>query len=531
MRSAASARSCMLEPRCTVLFYRLFFSGKKKLFYRDDVDFMLKKMICALLSVSMVFGVFACGESAGGEMTEGQTAGPTDTAAEKITEKLQPDLPNAEFDGYEFKIFSKGPVYNEWASQDIFAAEETGEPINDAVYKRNRYVEDKYNVKITAVPSESSDMAGSVRRTVSSGDASYDAAVPNMYDQASLAAGGNLLDLKNIPNIDLSKKWWDQKANADLTLKGKLFFTEGDLFIMDNDATWLVIFNKELIRDLAFEDPYDIVRSGKWTFDKLLDMCRDVSKDLNGDGEMDRNDFYGNVSQGENMTAYYLAAGEKYVKKDAADLPYTAMGTERSLAVIEKIYDLMYDNTVSYNYWDFISEPEPFRITQAMFENNQAVFKITALQLVIRMRNMETNFGIIPMPKYEENQKDYGHYVHPTASALSIPASSNKNLERTGIILEALAAESYYTLRPAYYEISINGKFLRDEESIEMLDIILESRVYELAMAFGWGGLGNILEDMYRPKKRDFVSTYEKKFNSYEKAIQKTIDSFENLEH
>jgi hypothetical protein len=364
---------------------------------------------------------------------------------------------------------------------------------------------------------------------VSSGDSAYDAAVPNMYDQATLAAGGNLLDLKNIPHIDLSKKWWDQKANVDLTVGNKLFFTVGDLFIMDNDATWLVIFNKELIKDLGFEDPYEIVRSGKWTFDKLLDMCKDVSKDLDGNGVMDANDFYGNVSQGENMTAYYLAAGEKYVRKNDADLPFTAMNTERSLSVIEKIYDLMYDNTVSYNYWDITNAAEPFKITQAMFENNQALFKITALQLVIRMRNMETNFGIIPMPKFEETQKDYGHYVHPTASALSIPASSNQNLERTGIILEALAAESYYTVRPAYYEISINGKFLRDEESIEMLDIILGSRVYELAMAFGWGGLGSVLEEMYRPKKRDFVSTYEKKFNSYEKAIQKTIESFENL--
>ncbi|MCL2159429.1 MAG: hypothetical protein FWH48_08480, partial [Oscillospiraceae bacterium] len=360
------------------------------------------------------------------------------------------------------------------------------------------------------------------------GDDIYDAAVPNMYDQATLAAGGNLVDLKTVPFLDLSKKWWDQKANVDLTIKSKLFFTVGDLFIMDNDATWLVIFNKELIKNLEFENPYDIVRAGKWSFDKLLDMCKGVSKDLNGDGVMDRNDFYGNVSQGENMTAYYLAAGEKYIQKDAADMPFTAMDTERSLSVIEKIYDLMYDNTVSYNYWD-LSDAEPFKITQAMFENNQAIFKITALQLVIRMRNMETNFGIIPMPKYEETQKDYAHYVHPTASALSIP-TTNQNLERTGIILEALAAESYYTVRPAYYEISINGKFLRDEESIDMLDIILDTRVYELAGMYGWGGLGSVLEEMYRPKKRDFVSTYEKKKDSYTKAIDKTLESFDKLD-
>ncbi|MCL1793537.1 MAG: extracellular solute-binding protein [Oscillospiraceae bacterium] len=488
---------------------------------------MFKKSICLLISSVMLFCVFSCGEKTDSEKNPATAEKPgeeqTDSRPEEA-QKLLPDLPESDFGGYEFKIYSKGPVFNEWASQDIGASEESGEPINDAVYARNRYIEAKYNVEIAEIPSASGDMPGAVKKAVSAGDDIYDAVVPNMYNQATLAAGGSLIDLKQVPYLNLAQKWWDQKANVDLTIGGKLFFTVGDLFIMDNDATWLVIFNKELIKDLALENPYDIVKNDKWSFDKLLDMCKGVSKDLNGDGIMDRNDFYGNVSQGENMTAYYLAAGEKYIKKDSDDLPYTEMDTERSLSIIEKIYDLMYDNTVSYNYWD-LSDAEPFKITQAMFENNQAVFKITALQLVIRMRNMETNFGIIPMPKYELTQKDYAHYVHPTASALSIP-TTNQNLERTGIILEALAAESYYTVRPAYYEISINGKFLRDEESIEMLDIILDSRVYELAGMYGWGGLGSVLEDMYRPKKRDFVSTYEKKKDSYKKAIDKTIESF-----
>ena len=493
---------------------------------------ILSRIFAGLIALSLATSLFlvSCGENAADGTVETQVDA-NESVAEAAAEiedaepvKLVPDLPESDFDGYEFRIYSKGPSYNEWGSQDIYASEETGEPINDAVYKRNRFVEEKYNIKIVDIPS-ASDMVGTVRKSVSAGDDAYDALVPNMIDQSTLASGGNIMNLKEVPHLDLSNVWWDQKANIDLTIGNKLFFTVGDLFIMDNDATWLVIFNKELIKELALENPYDIVRNDKWTFDKLLDMCKGVSKDVNGDGVMGREDFYGNVSQGENMTAYYLASGEKYVEKDSNDLPFTAMNTERSLSVIEKIYDLMYDNTVSYNYWDFINEPEPFKITQAMFENNQAVFKITALQLVIRMRNMETNFGIIPMPKFDETQKDYGHYVHPTASALSVPVT-NSDTARTGIILEALAAESYYTVRPAYYEVSINGKFLRDDESIEMLDIILDSRVYELAMSFGWSGLGGILEDLYRPKNRDFVSTYEKKQDVYTKAIEKTIGEF-----
>jgi len=499
---------------------------------------MTKKIAFAFITALVLLYATACGGGSDGAAAPDasvQTDAPGEAAAESAgdagtaAEKLLPELPERDYEGYEFRIYSHGPAYNEWASFDIGASEENGEPINDAVYRRNRFAEDKLGVNIAEVKSTAWDMETRVKRSVAAGDDSYDAVATQMEAQANLAAAGNLLDLKQIPFLDLSKKWWDQRANIDLTIGGKLFFTVGDLFIMDNDATWLIIFNKELVRDLGLENPYAIVREDKWTFDKLLEMCKGVSKDVNGDGVMDRNDFYGNVSQGENMTAFYLGAGEKYVQKNAEDLPFTAMDNERSYAVIEKIYDLMYDNAVSYNYWDIAGEAEPFKVTQAMFENNQAVFKITALQLVIRMRNMETNFGIIPMPKFDGAQKGYYHYVHPIASALSVPVT-NKNLERTGIILEALAAESYYTVRPAYYEISINGKFLRDEESIEMLDIILETRVFDLAKAFNWSNLGMILEDMYRPKKRDFVSNYESKKDKIETAIAKTIESFGDIE-
>ena len=333
-----------------------------------------------------------------------------------------------------------------------------------------------------------------------------------------------------MPYLDLEKPWWDQRANVDLTIGNRLFFTVGDLFIMDNDATWLVIFNKKLIADLELENPYDLVRNNTWTFDRLLEMSRGVSQDLNGDGLMDRHDFYGNVSQGENMTAFYLASGERYVHKNAGDMPFTEMDTERSNTVIEKIYELMYDNTVSYNYWDITTgEAEVHTVTQRIFEEDRAVFKITALQLVIRMRNMETNFGIIPMPRFDASQQNYYHYVHPIASALSVPVT-NSNPERTGIILEALAAESRYTVREAYYDVSIEGKFLRDEESIEMLDMILATRVFDLGKAFNWNNVGMILEDMYRPKQRDFVSLYERQKARIESAINRTTEAFENLD-
>ena len=481
------------------------------------------KKITLILALILIM-LTACGD-AGNTGNVDSDVNETTNEVEISTETVKelPNLPDDDLEAYDFRIYTKSDSgYNEWANFDIYVDEENGEPINDAVYTRNRAVEERYNVKISAIPGE--NMYSNAQKVILAGADDYDAMTPNMYDSASLALAGCLIDLKDVENLDLSRIWWDQRANIDLTLNNKLYFTVGDLFIMDNDATWLTIFNKSLIDKYDLESPYDLVRANNWTFDKYYEMLySNIAQDLNGDGVMDRDDMYAQVCQGENSTAYFLAAGEHYISKDAKDLPVLTAMNERAVLVTERIFDIMFDRDVSFDYWD-LSENEPFKVTQAMFEANRALFKCTALQLVIRMRTMETEFGIIPMPKFNAAQENYGHYVHPTASAVSIPITAT-DLARTGLVLEALAAESLYTVRPAYYEISMEGKFFRDNESTEMLDIILSSRVFELASMYSTSGLGGLHESFVRSRSREFVSTFAKNEAAYQKAIDKIIEA------
>lgn len=82
--------------------------------------------------------------------------------------------------------------------------------------------------------------------------------------------------------------------------------------------------------------------------------------------------------------------------------------------------------------------------------------------------------------------------------------------ERTGIILESLACESYYTLKPAYYETTLVGKYIRDDESVSMLDIILANRVYDLGLYYQLGTYNERMMDLLRQRKGDFSSVYAK---------------------
>jgi ABC-type glycerol-3-phosphate transport system substrate-binding protein len=127
----------------------------------------------------------------------------------------------------------------------------------------------------------------------------------------------------------LARPWWDRGSVRDISIGGRLFVVQGDLLILDNDAMEAMIFNKDLLRDHGLESPYDIVRRGEWTFEKLLEMAKGIARDLNGDGQMYiKDDLFGYILQGDVANSFYVSGGEKIASKDQNDLPVITFGTE-----------------------------------------------------------------------------------------------------------------------------------------------------------------------------------------------------------
>jgi len=130
---------------------------------------------------------------------------------------------------------------------------------------------------------------------------------------------------------------------------------------------------------------------------------------------------------------------------------------------------------------------------------------------VENLRGMNTDFDILPIPKYDEQQKIYLQTVNPyTGVVVSVPQSAG-NPENSSIILEAMAYESKYILQPAYYDVILHTKIVRDDESSAMLDIIFTNRVYDIRDVFDFNGLGWEIIYMSMPYNRNIVSMYEKK--------------------
>ena len=103
-----------------------------------------------------------------------------------------------------------------------------------------------------------------------------------------------------------------------------------------------------------------------------------------------------------------------------------------------------------------------------MFLNDQALFYVHGLGSAQMYRDMKSDFGVIPTPKLDDSQESY--FITPDATKRMGVPTTVTDLTRTSVILEALAYESYMNLRPSYYDTMLKYKYLRDDESIEMLD-------------------------------------------------------------
>ena len=497
----------------------------------------MKRTITALLLIAMLLGTIAsCGEKTPTESTQNPTADTETESVETETEEeteLQPDIPKLDFGGETFTCLTSGESDDngvDWVTYDVWVESLTGDAINDAVYNRNAYLMETYNITLQEIQSTGTTQS-QTKKDVQSGSGEYDLVFTNITAGCNLAQDGNLLSLYTLPYIDLAKPWWDQKAVKDLSLLGSLYFATGDITVIDNDATWVLMFNKEMHKDHGFDDLYDLVRENKWYYDTFYGMIQTAAVDTNGDGKMyGPDDTFGFATSDYSSYGLLYASGEQFTARDAEDKPVLVSDHERMSRVAEAAAKIMADKerTVITGKQG-ISDSDNLRF---VFEEGRSLFFGEVMQCITRMRDSETAFGLIPWPKFDEGQKDFCTLIHTTAGkGIVIPASQN-NMELAGAITEAMAAKSMYTLTPAYYNVALTYKYMRDNESAEMLDIILESRCFDLGLIYAWGGLSSGIHSIItNGKAENFASTWEKNATKFDTALDKTMTAYEELKN
>ena len=314
-----------------------------------------------------------------------------------------------------------------------------------------------------------------------------------------------------------------------------VFICFGDFLTTPIDETICTFFNKNIIENHQLDDPYTLVREGKWTVDKLGEMGLTACQDVNGDGVYDDNDDYGLLSWRGVLYCYLIyGSGSTITKKNTDDVPEFTFNSEQFVNAFEKIVNICHANGDTFLYDADIKNntkglSSNHRVQEIMFPGNQSLFWVECISWSKALRDMEANFGILPCPKYDETQDQYYNYNNGNFFGISVPSTvSDQN--RTSIILEALNSMSTKTVRSAYYDTMLKTKYSRDEESADMVDIVLDTQVYDCAVVFGIGNAKTNIYTMASKNDSDLASFYQKQSGTLNTNIEKIIADMAKLE-
>lgn len=436
------------------------------------------------------------------------------------TEKFRSDYKDIDFAGYSFRILDRAS--GDWKTFDVYAEEMNGETINDAVYSRNTILEETIGIKIVECQTES--VTADLKKSVTSSSDDYDTGTDGLENLATLVQQHYLINMRDISSLGLENMWWDQAMYEQLSVANGTYFMTGDISVMDNYGTWCYLFNKQLVKDLNLENPYELVDSGKWTLDKHNEMAEKAQNDTDGDGRWTDSDIYGFVTEPYNTLALWTCTGNRIAQKDENDLPYYTYKSEESISALMDIIDTQYSSFTNVGTKSTVVNGGSFQpnTRENQFASGNALFYFAGFRNVTLFRESEVDFGIIPAPKYSEEQSSYySSYSPGNCTAYAIPVTSG-NPEQTGQILECMAELGLYILTPAYYEKTLIGKSTRDSESEPMIELIFRTRNFDIGIIFNIGNVYNTIWNM--TTSGEVASKLEK----LEKPSAKLLDKFLN---
>ena len=361
-----------------------------------------------------------------------------------------------------------------------YDAELDGDVIDAEVYNRNRLVEDRFDCLLTYTVepgnwSHKDAYQNIIRGTVLGGDSTYDIVTGQSNIVQPLNVEGMFVNLLDAQYIDLSMPWWVSAYTDGVNLNGSVMTVCGDCALSSFSNANVIFFNKAIMDERSIPYPYDDALEGKWTLDQMLSMAESVTTDLDGDGKISLDDLHGLCAYNNSVQPFFSACGLNYTETDADGVRILLPPSERAIDAADRLNEFCHSDSFIDSDKSFVKDgvnTEP--AMHARFMQGQYLFMGLVLEGIEALRDMEVDFGILPYPKYDEDQDRYYTTIlrRYTVSAVPVTAVSADN---AALILEAMSSEGRRSIIPKYYELALKGKYVRDESSTQVLDLVRDS--------------------------------------------------------
>ncbi|MBE6583696.1 MAG: hypothetical protein E7649_01760 [Ruminococcaceae bacterium] len=406
------------------------------------------------------------------------------------------DLYEDDFDDLEYFPDVEKNNYNDdlnfyvvtQGEQDFYVLEESnGSPMDEAVYARQERIRRYLGVSMILYSPTGYDWqtyAQAVSNAITNKDGTIDAMIPMNYAQVTkLVSEHYLEDWLEIDGVDLYAEYWNLKAMEELELKGRCFFALGDCIILN---TYIVGFNKDMYAKYKDNEVfggktfYDLVYDYEWTWEKMIEISSLVYLDRTGDGKT-LDDTYGFSSNGwEFSTSIIQACGMKLLEMDEAGNWKMAINNSTNYPKMQKLVEILSEWYKSENaYVAFKSaswESEPV----VSMTSGRTLMSFGSTANLESWLDYDIDFGVLPYPMYDTNQKAY--YSLQWSGLLALPTY----MTDPQMSAETMEMFCFYSdpVRVTFYE-KLLGKQVSDApEDADMLDIIWDSLCLDIGQTF-----------------------------------------------
>lgn len=390
------------------------------------------------------------------------------------------DLPTLDYDGATISIYSVTQSnfsvfsFNEFSSDSI-----NMDVLNDAIYNREQHVSKRLNVKFRYKYSVDEDVSETLRRSVMTGLDEYQIAGDAAHAFVENAVSGilmNVLNKERFPYLNLEQPWWSSYYAENAKVGDYLFTFTGDYNLSYIRGMYATFFNKALCEQLSIPNLYEIVDSGKWTIDKQIELTSMAYRDVTGDG-VTKDDIFGFGNDfNPDSDVYWAAFNLELITRNSDGKYEISFGVDHLTDVTSKLSALFNDNKAFFYYPKMLTDAEMDgynHILVEKFSQDELLFMSKSLFACdsTELRNMKSEYGIIPLPKWDEAQDDYYTAVAENYTLLGIPKTAVRT-DMVSAVLEALCSDSYRYVTPAYYNKVLKGRYMSDPESTAMIDKI-----------------------------------------------------------
>ena len=430
----------------------------------------MKKTLTLLLALVMLLGVLASCNN--GKNTEEMT-----TVADQTLED-EPDyldsLPPLDLKNEQFNILFTSQTEDFYMHYDY-----SGDIVGNAAYERNLCVEERFKTELNYIPKDGNSSGSvafnnAIRTSMNAGEDAYDLILGQSYYCLSLATEGMYYDLNTTEYLNLENEWYHSEINRYGVVNNKRWAASGDFILSQIGWALSVAYNKDVVTAYFSDwdyDLYDLVREGKWTYERFYEMSTAFGSHNGND-----NDMYAFSYGNHTISGLMIGFGVDYVtQNENGDWSILDFYDDHLIDAYNKVYDLCFNHDAIF-LGDDVNNPGPASFDNLLFVIDY-IHGLTANEWVTE--NIQ-KVGVLPMPKLNEAQS-YRTYVQRN-ELFYIPITAD--LKASAIITDALNQKTNEIVIPEYFGKVLQLQSAQSSEDSEMLGLIRETLHYDFALFY-----------------------------------------------